>query len=411
MSDPSKNGVNESSRIPRFYELPIEHRWASLLERGVVTEDELARMAYGGLTAHAADGLVENAVGLHALPLGLGLNFKINGRDHLVAMAVEEPSVIAAASNAARIIRGAGGFRAEADPPVMTAQIEIRDVEDTVAATRAIEGQEARLLEQARAVVPRLVKRGGGPCSLQVRTIDHGNLVVHLHVDCRDAMGANLVNTIAEAMSAPLCALAKGRPGLRILTNLSDRRCVRVDARIPFGLLDSEGRSGAIVAQGLAAASRFAEMDPYRAATHNKGIMNGVDAVVMATGNDWRGVEAGAHAFAARTGQYRPLAVWRVEGEEVVGTLEMPLAVGIVGGTSTFHSGARAAIRLMNVKSSGDLACIAGAAGLASNFAALRALATDGIQRGHMRMQRRAVSNGTALLGQATSSAALPAAE
>ncbi len=282
MSDPSKNGVNESSRIPRFYELPIEHRWASLLERGVVTEDELARMAYGGLTAHAADGLVENAVGLHALPLGLGLNFKINGRDHLVAMAVEEPSVIAAASNAARIIRGAGGFRAEADPPVMTAQIEIRDVEDTVAATRAIEGQEARLLEQARAVVPRLVKRGGGPCSLQVRTIDHGNLVVHLHVDCRDAMGANLVNTIAEAMSAPLCALAKGRPGLRILTNLSDRRCVRVGARIPCGLLDSEGRSGAIVAQGLAAASRFADAKR-RATSCPRGIVTPWSAISSRT--------------------------------------------------------------------------------------------------------------------------------
>ncbi len=396
-SNTALNSVSDNSRMPGFYDLPIEHRWASLLERGLLTEEELARLVYGGLTAHVADGLVENAIGLHALPLGIGLNFTINGRDHLVAMAVEEPSVIAAASNAARIIRGGGGFCAEVDAPIMTAQIEIRGVEDIDQATRAIEGDEPSLLELARAAVPRLVERGGGPRTLEIRAIDQGNLVVHVYVDCRDAMGANLVNTVAEAMSGPLCALAKGRPGLRILTNLTDRRCVRVGARIPFGLMDTPARRGAEVADGIAAASRFADLDPYRAATHNKGIMNGVDAVVMATGNDWRGVEAGAHAFAARTGRYRPLAVWHVVGAELHGALEMPLALGIVGGTTTFHAGARVALRLMGVTSSGDLACIAGAAGLASNFAALRALATDGIQRGHMRMHQRAVAHGLAL--------------
>src|SRR5450432_2710740 len=393
--EPVVDSSNRSSRIPGFYEIPIERRWAYLLERGLLTEEELARLAYGGLTAQAADGLVENAVGLHALPLGIGLNFTINGRDHLVPMAVEEPSMIAAASNAARIIRGAGGFHAEADEPIMTAQIEIRGVVDTGKAIRAIQAQEQALLELARASVPRLVARGGGPRSLEVRIIDELILVVHVHVDCRDAMGANLVNTLAEAMSGRLCTLAEGRPGLRILTNLSDRRRVRVRALVPFNLMETTSRGGSEVAQGIADASRFAELDPYRAATHNKGIMNGVDAVVIATGNDWRGVEAGAHAFAARTGRYQPLAVWRILGECLLGQLEMPLAVGTVGGTSTFHAGARAALRLMGVRSAAELACVAGAAGLASNFAALRALATDGIQQGHMRMHRRAVTSGS----------------
>lgn len=393
--------MKDNSRLPGFYDLPIEQRWATLLESKALDEEDLAQMAYGGLTAHSADGLVENAVGLHALPLGIGLNFTINGRDHLVAMAVEEPSVIAAASNAARIIRAGGGFLADADPPIMAAQIEIRDVADTDGAALAILAEEATLLEQARDVVPRLVARGGGPRSIEVRTVDRTIIVVHLYIDCRDAMGANLVNTLAEAMSAPLCALANGRPGLRILTNLSDRRCVRVRARIPLAALETDLLTGAEVGGAIAAASHFAEVDPYRATTHNKGIMNGVDAVVIASGNDWRATEAGAHAYAARNGAYRPLAVWRVVDDSLRGTLEMPLALGTVGGTSTCHAGARAALRLMNVQSSGELACIAGAAGLASNFAALRALATDGIQRGHMRMHHRAVGSAPSLVARA----------
>jgi hydroxymethylglutaryl-CoA reductase len=386
--------MKTGSRIPGFYDLPMEQRRLLLIEGGSLHRDDVSRLAYGGLTVQAADGLVENAIGLYSLPLGIGLNFTINGRDRLVAMATEEPSVIAAASNAARIVRGGGGFHCQADESIMTTQVEIRDVVDPEGAMRAIERETDSLLELARLALPRLVARGGGPRGLEVRRIDETILVVHFYVDCRDAMGANLVNTLAEAMSEPLCKLARGTAGLRILTNLSDRRCVRVEARIPRSLLQTPTLSGARVCEGIAAASRFAELDAYRAATHNKGIMNGVDAVVIATGNDWRGVEAGAHAFAARSGRYRPLAVWKIIDNELVGRLEMPLAVGTVGGTATFHAGARAALRLMEIESARELAEIAGAAGLASNLAALRALATDGIQQGHMRMHRRAVQHG-----------------
>jgi hydroxymethylglutaryl-CoA reductase len=393
--------MKPGSRISGFYELPIEQRRLILIERGWLDGEDVARLAYGGLTVQAADGMVENAIGLHALPLGIGLNFLINGRDHLVAMATEEPSVIAAASNAARIVRGGGGFHYVADDSIMTTQIEIREVRDPAGATRMILAESETILAIARTTVPRLVARGGGPRALEVRQIDASTLVVHVHVDCLDAMGANLVNTLAEGVSDALCALAEGRCGLRILTNLSDRRCVRVEARIPVGLMHTHTHSGPVVAEGIAAASRFAELDPYRAATHNKGIMNGVDAVVLATGNDWRGVEAGAHAFAARTGRYLPLAVWHVVEDELVGKLEMPMAVGVVGGTSTFHAGARAALRLMDVRSASELAGIVGAAGLASNLAALRALATDGIQQGHMRMHRRAVESNVPLAASA----------
>jgi hydroxymethylglutaryl-CoA reductase len=221
-------------------------------------------------------------------------------------------------------------------------------------------------------------------------------LVVHLHVNCRDAMGANSVNTMAETVAPRLAELSGGRVGLRILSNLADRRLVRVSARIPFAALASDkgGATGSEVAEGVAAASRFAEDDPYRAATHNKGIMNGVDAVVMATGNDWRGVEAGAHSYAARDGRYRPLATWKVEGESLVGRLEMPMAVGTVGGTLQVHPGARLALRILRVSTSEELGMVIGAAGLGQNLAALRALATEGIQRGHMNLHKRAVGDG-----------------
>ena len=386
--------MNKSSRLPGFYDLSLADRWSVLVDRDFVSKAELSELMGGGLTLQMANGMVENAVGTYALPLGVALNFTVNGRDCLVPMAVEEPSVIAAASNAARIIRGSGGFLAEADEALMAAQIEVRDVEDMAAAVRALTANESELLELGRASVPRLVSRGGGPRSIEVRCLAPSILVVHVYVDCGNAMGANLVNTVAESLSEPVCRLAGGQPGLRILSNLCDCRRVRVSARIAASALATERLTGAEVAAGIAAASRFAELDPYRAATHNKGIMNGVDAVVIATGNDWRGVEAGAHAFAARSGRYRPLASWAVEDELLIGHLEMPLAVGTAGGTSALHSVARAVLRMMEVSSSGALACIAGAAGLASNFAALRALATDGIQKGHMRMHRRAVGHG-----------------
>jgi len=382
---------NGSSRIPGFYRLPVTERRRLLRLHADLSEQDMRTLDGGGIDTAVADRVVENAVGVYALPLGIGLNFVVNGRDVLVPMAVEEPSVIAAASNAARMVREGGGFVADADDPVMTAQIEIVGVDDPDAARKRVEAASAELLALAHATLPRLADRGGGARELEVRT-HPDRVIVHVHIDCRDAMGANMVNTVAEALGEKVARLARGRSGLRILTNLCDRRRVRVQARVPVGALATESFDGAAVRDGIVAASRFAEDDPYRAATHNKGIMNGVDAVVIATGNDWRGVEAGAHAFAAADGRYRPLAVWRQEnksGGDLVGQLEMPMAVGTVGGTLHAHAGARLAQRLLGVTDAKQLAMIVGSAGLASNLAALRALASEGIQRGHMALHRK----------------------
>jgi hydroxymethylglutaryl-CoA reductase len=385
------------SRIPGFYRLSVDERREVLRLRAELTEADLATWEGGGLDTSTANEVVENVVGVYALPLGIGLNFRVNGEDYLVPMAVEEPSVIAAASNAAKMVRAGGGFVADADPPLMTAQIEIVGVVDPDAARLRILDAAEELLGLAHAALPRLSARGGGARELEVRALPE-RVIVHVHIDCRDAMGANMVNTVAESLAERVAGLAGGLSGLRILTNLCDRRCVRVRARVPAAVLATAGMPGEAVLDGVVAASRFAEDDPYRAATHNKGIMNGVDSVVIATGNDWRGVEAGAHAFAAASGRYRPLATWRREaagegdgeGGALVGLLEMPMAVGTVGGTLQAHAGARLAQRLLGVTSATTLGMIVGAAGLASNLAALRALATDGIQRGHMALHRKA---------------------
>ncbi len=386
-----------TSRIPGFYQLSIAERREILRLRADLTAADLTALDGGGIDPATADRVIENVIGIYALPLGLGLNFVVNGEETLVPMAVEEPSVVAAASNAARMVREGGGFEADADEPIMTAQIELLGVRDAVAARAAIEGAREELLAVACATLPRLVERGGGPRGLEVRAGAHpARVIVHVHIDCRNAMGANMVNTIAESLADRLAVLAGGRSGLRILTNLCDRRLVRVRARIPVAALAMKTGefSGAEVRDGVVAASQFAEDDPYRAATHNKGIMNGVDAVVIATGNDWRGVEAGAHAFATSTGRYRPLAIWRpAEDGSLVGRLEMPMPVGVVGGTLRTHAGARLAQRVLGNAgtSATGLAMVIGSVGLASNLAALRALATDGIQRGHMALHQRSV--------------------
>jgi hydroxymethylglutaryl-CoA reductase len=252
---------------------------------------------------------------------------------------------------------------------------------------------EQDLLTRADRAVPGLTERGGGARDIEVRTLSEaGMIVVHVIVDCRDAMGANLVNTIAEALGDRIAELARGRLGLRILSNLCDKRRVRVTCRVPAQALATDEMNGDRVIDGIVNASRFAELDPYRAATHNKGIMNGIDAVVIATGNDWRAVEAGAHAFAARSGRYSPLATWRREGDVLVGKLELPLALGTVGGTLRVHPTARLSLRLLGTSGAGELAMVAAAVGLASNLAAVRALATDGIQRGHMALHARSVA-------------------
>ena len=385
-----------TSRLPGFFKLSVEERRRVVAEAVDIEAHEFdAASARAGLDVATSDKTVENVLGVYALPFAATLNVRLDGRDVVAPMVIEEPSVVAAASNAARIVRQGGGFHADADAPLVAAQIQLLDVTDAQAARAAILAATPELLAIADTAVPGLVARQGGARSLDVRILGEPSdqmIVVDVLVDCCDAMGANLVNSVAEALGDRLAAIACARVGFRILSNLCDRRKVRVGCRVPFDALGTDHMSGAEVARGMEEGSRFAELDPYRAATHNKGIMNGVDAVVIATGNDWRAVEAGAHAYAARDGRYRPLAVWRREGEHLVGRLELPLALGVVGGTLRVHPTARLALRMTGAQSAVGLAKIAAAVGLASNLAALRALASEGIQRGHMALHARCVA-------------------
>jgi hydroxymethylglutaryl-CoA reductase len=405
--------MSRTSRIPGFYKQSVEARRRLLAEAADLDGAELTRaLAAGGLDVTTADKTVENVIGTYALPFSVGLNARVNDRDFLVPMVVEEPSVVAAASNAARMIREGGGFTAESDPPWMIAQVQLWEVDDPRAAEARIVEARDRLLSIADASVPGLVARGGGAREVEVRDLGDGLFVVHVLVDVQDAMGANLVNTVAEALAPEIAVLAGGRVGLRILSNLCDRRCVRVRSRVPAAMLATEALSGEAVRDGIVLASRFAERDPYRAATHNKGIMNGVDAVVMATGNDWRAIEAGAHAFAARNGRYEPLCTWRAgEDGSLVGSMEIPLAFGVVGGTLRVHPAARIALKLLGVRSAQELAMVAASVGMASNLAALRALATEGIQRGHMSLHARGVAMAAGAKGDEIEAVAATIAE
>jgi hydroxymethylglutaryl-CoA reductase len=394
------------SRIAGFHRLSLEERSRTLARRLGLDDLELAcQLRDGGLAPATADKIVENVIGVYSLPLGVGLNFRVNGVDRLAPMAVEEPSVIAAASCAARMVRAEGGFFAEQLGSCMTAQVQLYDVRDPDAATEQILLESDELLARCRESVPSLVARGGGPTRIDVRALGRGDVVIHIAVDCLDAMGANLVNRLAEAIGPALAALAQGKLGLRILTNLCDGRRVRVRCRArpeelatraPDG---SVGYAGSEVIDRIVNASRFADRDPYRAATHNKGVMNGIDAVVLATGNDFRAVEAGAHAYASRSGTYRPLSRWERAGKVLAGEIELPLALGIVGGTLHLQSAARLALELSGVTSAWELAALAASVGLASNLAALRALATDGIQRGHMSLHARSVATAAGASG------------
>lgn len=383
-----------TSRLPGFYKLTLAERRRLAAEAlGVPLEELEAALGQGGLDAARADKTVENVLGTYAMPFAICLNVQMNGRDYLAPMVVEEPSVVAAASNAARIIRAAGGFEAESDPPLMIAQIQLDSVPDPAAAKPRILAQTDALSALGDASIKNLVARGGGMRGLEVRDLGDGWLVVHALIDCRDAMGANMVNTVAEALSGPIQAIVGGRVGLRILSNLSDRRNVRVRCAIPVSDLALAGYAGEEVRDRIIRASEFASRDPYRAATHNKGTMNGVDSVVIATGNDWRAVEAGAHAYAARSGQYKPLCTWRLGDDgALVGNMELPLALGTVGGTLRVHDAACFALKIAGTDSAQELATLAACVGMASNFAALRALATDGIQKGHMALHARSVA-------------------
>lgn len=387
-----------TSRIAGFYNLTLDERRAKVAEAAWLEQNDLAPYAAnGGLTLEAAEHMIENVIGTHALPLGIGLNFMVNGRDVLVPMAVEEPSVVAGASFMAKLARAGGGFFTTSSAPLMIGQMQVINVENLHEARYKILEKKAELLAEADQIDPVLKKFGGGARDLEVRVIEDspigGFLVVHLIYDVRDAMGANAVNTACERLAPHIDAITGGKVHLRILSNLADRRIARARCTIPLAQLAFEGFSGEAVRDGIIAAYAFAAADPYRAATHNKGIMNGVDAVVLATGNDWRAIEAGAHAYAARSGRYTSLSTWGKDAEgNLVGTLEMPMAVGIIGGATRVHPAARAAIKMMGVKTASELAEIIVAVGLAQNMAALRALATEGIQRGHMGLHARQVA-------------------
>jgi hydroxymethylglutaryl-CoA reductase len=394
-----------SSRLPGLYTASVAERRRRVAEAAGVDTAELAGLD-GGLSEDDAAQMIENVVGRYALPFAVATNFTVDGTDALVPMVVEEPSIVAAASNGARMARAGGGFTALVAPAIVTGQIQITHVADVDHAAGALTDQAPILLARARELTPRLCARGGGPLAVSARILAHppgpdgGVVVVHLDVDCCDAMGANLVNTLCERLADQVAAIAGGTVGLRILSNLSDRRTVRVRCRVPDAALADERCPGPEVRAAIAAASRFAELDPYRAVTHNKGVMNGVDAVLVATGQDWRAVEAGAHAYAARGGGYRPLAVWREDGDALAGELDLPLAVGTVGGALHVHPGARLALRLARAEHAPRLAALAAAAGLATNLAALRALATEGIQHGHMALHARVVARSVGATGE-----------
>jgi len=401
-----------TSRIPGFYNLPLDERLDKLAEAaGVARADIIALQTAHGLMDEQADHMVENAVGTFALPLGIGLNFIVNGREVLVPMAIEEPSVVAGASFMAKLARSGGGFTASMSAPEMIGQMQVLDIKDLMAASLRLYEHKAELLAEADAVDPLLKKFGGGARDLEVRIIEESPigafLVLHLIYDVRDAMGANAVNTACEKLGAHVEELTGGRVHLKILSNLADRRLAKVQCTIPvkelaFGEGDPAGHpySGEQVRDGIIEAWAFAAADLYRAATHNKGIMNGVDAVVIATGNDWRAIEAGAHAYAARDGRYTSLSTWSRDTQgNLTGELEMPMAVGIIGGATKVHPAAIAALKLMGVQTAAELAGIIVSVGLAQNLAALRALATEGIQRGHMSLHARQVAIAAGAVG------------
>ena len=384
-----------------LYKLGQAERRQQLADYADLTAAEAAVLE-AGLAPEQADVMIENVVGRYALPLGLATNFLINQREVVVPMVIEEPSVVAGASYAAKLIRAGGGFQTSSTDPVMIGQLQILDLPDLAEAAAKIKVAEADLLHKADHD-PVIRKFGGGARGIECRPLPDTPagpmLIVHLLFDTRDAMGANTVNTAAETIAPLIEQLTGGRVNLRILSNLADHRTARAEARIPVEVLARGQFSGSEVARSIFEAWAFAAADPYRAATHNKGILNGIDAVVLATGNDWRAVEAGAHAYAVRHGRYTSLTDWSLvkadastEPTHLKGVLEMPMAVGTVGGATKAHPIARTALKILGNPDARTLAEIMVAVGLAQNFAAIRALATEGIQRGHMRLHARQVA-------------------
>lgn len=394
------------SRLPGFHRLDLQERLRLLSDWAELNAAEEAVLSGAlGLTPDLGAHMIENVAGVYALPLGIATNFTVNGRDVLVPMVIEEPSVVAGASLAAKLARAGGGFMASTDEPVMIGQLQLTDVPNLEVAQECILAEKEALLALANAVDPVLVRLGGGARDLELRPLAETPagpmLIVHLLYDVRDAMGANAINTACERLAPEIERLTGGRVYLRILSNLADRRLARAEVRIPEAALAFDAFTGGAVAAGIERAWAFAAADPYRATTHNKGIMNGIDAVVLATGNDWRAIEAGAHAYAARNGRYTSLSTWQRDGDgNLVGRLELPLALGIVGGATRVHPTARVALKILGVRSARELAEIVVSVGLAQNLAAIRALATEGIQKGHMSLHARQVAMAAGATGE-----------
>lgn len=386
------------SRLPNFRALTPADRLGVIAKAASLTPEEQQLLARpGALALDRADGMIENVIGTFELPMGVAGNFQVNGRDVLVPMAVEEPSVVAAASYMAKLARECGGFETSSTRPLMRAQVQVLGLTDPHGARLALLRERERILTLANSRDKVLIELGGGCQDIDVHVFadtPRGPMIVlHLIVDVRDAMGANTVNTMAEAVAPLVEAITGGSVRLRILSNLADLRLARARVRLTPQVLDTKERSGAEIIEGVLDAYTFAAVDPYRAATHNKGIMNGIDPVIVATGNDWRAVEAGAHAYAARSGRYTSLTQWEKDTSgALVGTIEMPMPVGLVGGATKTHPLARLALKIMDVRSADKLGQVAVAVGLAQNLGALRALATEGIQRGHMALHARNIA-------------------
>lgn len=379
----------KTSSYSGFFKLSTDEKMKEVAEFCNLTEEEQALLKdANSLDMDKADHMIENVIGRFALPLGVAINFTINGKDYLIPMATEEPSVVAACSNAAKMARPGGGFTTDYSGNIMISQIQLLDVPAPNFAKGAILANKEKIAEICNAKDPVLVSLGGGVKDVEVRVLDSivGTMVVvHLLVDTGDAMGANAVNTMAETVAPFLEELTGGRAELRILSNLADHRLARARA-----VFKKEAIGGEEVVDKMIAAYAFAAADPYRAATNNKGIMNGVIPVILATGNDTRAIESGAHAYAARSGQYSPFAVWEKNADgDLVGAIEMPMAVGLVGGATRIHPTAKLAVKMLGISTASELAQVIAAVGLAQNMAAMKALATEGIQRGHMSLHAR----------------------
>ena len=389
----------DKSRIPNFYKMPINERLDAVYERGLISKKDykLLKNQQQQLDINSADKMIENVIGVMGMPIGLGLNFLINDKEYVIPMAVEEPSIVAALSAAAKISRSVGGFKTECTDPILTGQIQVVAIKNLEQARNDLLSRKQEIIDLANSFHPRMVARGGGAIDFSIKTypmesFEGEMLILNINVNTQDAMGANLVNGMCEGIAPLIESITEGKVFLRILSNLTDQSIAKGTMRIPLKCLSKEGYDPEQIRDGIIIASDFAKADPYRASTHNKGIMNGIDAVALATGNDWRAIEAGAHAYASRHGRYSSLSEWKKDKNgDLIGTIEIPLKVGIVGAPIESNPAVALNLRIMNLDSATELSGVMAAVGLAQNFSALKALSTDGIQKGHMTLHARNV--------------------